>query len=69
MLSDKSAAIARIDDLPAGGGKATLSAAWRLEDLKGKPEGLAFTATGHAIIALDTRKARNNLVLVQPATN
>lgn len=67
LLSDKSAAIARIDDLPAGGGTARLSAAWCLEDLQGKPEGLAFTATGHAIIALDTRKARNNLVLVKPA--
>jgi hypothetical protein len=67
LLSDKSAAIARIEDLPAGGGTAALGAAWRLEDLKGKPEGLAFTATGHAVIALDTRKARNNLVLVKPA--
>ena len=67
LLSDQSAVIARIDDLPAGGGTAALSAAWRLEDLEGKPEGLAFTPTGHAIIALDTRKARNNLVLVKPA--
>jgi hypothetical protein len=66
-MSDKSATIARIDDLAAGGGVAALAVAWQLDDLKGKPEGLAFTASGRAIVALDTRKARRNLVLLEPA--
>ena len=43
LLSDKCSTIARLDDLPAGGGTATLLHAWRLGDLSGKPEGLAFT--------------------------
>jgi hypothetical protein len=67
LLSDKSATIARIDDLTPGGGVATLTTAWQLSDLSGKPEGLAFTAGGHAIVALDRRKSRRNLVLLEPA--
>src|SRR5215831_4119474 len=67
LLSDKSSTIARLDDLPAGGGTATLLEAWRLGDLDGKPEGLAFTALGRAVVGLDTRKARRNLVLLDPA--
>jgi hypothetical protein len=67
LLSDKSSTIARLDDLPAGGGTATLLKAWRLGDLGGKPEGLAFTAQGRAIVGLDMRKPRRNLVLVEPA--
>jgi hypothetical protein len=66
LLSDKSFTIARIDDLPAGGGEAALLGAWRLGDLDGKPEGLAFTPQGRAIIALDTRKPRRNLFLLEP---
>jgi hypothetical protein len=46
---------------------AALLDAWRLADLDGKPEGLAFTAQGHAVIGLDTRKPRRNLVLLEPA--
>jgi hypothetical protein len=67
LLSDKSSTIARLDDLPEGGGTAALLDAWRLGDLDGKPEGLAFTAQGHAVVGLDTRKARRNLVLLEPA--
>src|SRR5262245_45908019 len=66
LLSDKSSTIARLDNLPAGGGTAALLDAWRLGDLDGKPEGLAFTAQGRAIVGLDTRKARRNLVLFEP---
>jgi hypothetical protein len=58
LLSDQSATIARLDDLPVGGHKARLTAAWRLNDLKGKPEGLAFAPDGRAIVALDKRKRR-----------
>jgi hypothetical protein len=67
LLSDKSSTIARLDDLPAGGGAASLLDAWRLGDLDGKPEDLAFTAQGQAVVGLDTRKARRNLVLLEPA--
>jgi hypothetical protein len=67
LLSDKSSTIARLDDLLAGGGAAALTIAWRLGDLDGKPEGLAFTAQGHAVVGLDTRKPRRNLVLLEPA--
>jgi hypothetical protein len=67
LLSDKSSTIARLDDLRAGGGTATFLDAWRLGDLDGKPEGLAFTPQGRAIVGLDTRKARRNLVLLEPA--
>ena len=66
-MGDKSSTIARLDDLPAGGGTAALLDAWRLGDLDGKPEGLAFTAQGRAIVGLDTRKPRRNLVLLEPA--
>lgn len=67
LLSDKSSTIARLDELPAGGGTAALLDAWRLGDLDGKPEGLAFSARGRAIVGLDTRKAHRNLVLLEPA--
>jgi hypothetical protein len=67
LLSDKSSTIARLNDLPAGGGTASLLDAWRLGDLNGKPEGLAFTAEGRAVVGLDTRKPRRNLVLLEPA--
>jgi len=67
LLSDKSCTIARVDRLPAGGGTAALVSAWRLGDLNGKPEGLTFTAQGRAIVGLDTRKPRRNLVLLEPA--
>jgi hypothetical protein len=64
LLSDKSFTIARLDDLPAGGGTASLLDAWELGDMDGKPEGLAFTAEGRAVVGLDTRKARRNLALL-----
>ena len=67
LLSDKSFTIARLDDLPAGGDTAAHLEAWRLGDLDGKPEGLAFTAQGRAIVGLDTRKPRRNLLLLEPA--
>jgi hypothetical protein len=66
LLSDKSASIARLSDLPAAGGSVTATAIWHLGDQAGKPEGLAFTPNGRAIVGLDTRKARHNLVLFEP---
>jgi len=67
LLSDQSCTIARLDNLPAGGGTAALLDAWRLGEMDGKPEGLAFTAEGRAIVGLDTRKKRRNLILMEPA--
>jgi hypothetical protein len=67
LLSDESSTIARLDDLPAGGGTAALLDAWRLGALDGKPEGLTFTPQGRAIVGLDTHKPRRNLVLLEPA--
>jgi hypothetical protein len=67
LLSDKSFTIARLGDLPAGGGTASLLDAWKIDYLDGKPEGLAFTAEGRAVVGLDTRKPRRNLVLLDPA--
>ena len=67
LLSDKSSTIARVDDLAPGGGAATLLDAWRLGDLGGKPEGLAFSAQGRAVVGLDTRKPHRNLLLLEPA--
>jgi hypothetical protein len=66
LLSDKSASIARIADLRSSGGSAACTATWRLDDLDGKPEGLSFDATGRAVVALDKRKERRNLVLLEP---
>ena len=66
LLSDKSDSIARLSDLPAAGGTVVALATWRLGHLDGKPEGLAFTPNGRAIVGLDTRKARHNLVLFEP---
>jgi hypothetical protein len=66
VLSDKSATIARLHDLPAGGGTASLTAVWKLARVKGKPEGLGFTANGRAVVALDERKASRNLVMFEP---
>jgi hypothetical protein len=67
LLSDKSDSIARLSDLAPSGGVVSALAIWRLGDLGGKPEGLAFTPNGRAIVALDTRKARHNLMLFDPA--
>jgi hypothetical protein len=67
LLSDKSSTIARLGDLPAGGGTVALLDAWPLGEVDGKPEGLAFTAQGRAIVGLDTREPRRNLLLLEPA--
>ncbi len=67
LLSDQSATIVRLASLSPEGGSASCTAVWRLDALDGKPEGLAFDPLGRAVVALDTRKARNNLVLLEPA--
>jgi hypothetical protein len=68
LLSDKSATIARLEPLNPGGGTAAVSAMWRLDGLgSDKPEGLSFAPDGRAIVALDKRKRRSNLVMLEPA--
>ena len=66
VLSDKSASIARLADLDPGDPFAQADGTWELPPLDGKPEGLAFTPRGRAIVALDTRKAKRNLVVLDP---
>ena len=66
VLSDKSGSIARLADLELPEGEAAALATWQLGDLDGKPEGLAFTPNGRAMVALDTRRARHNLMLFEP---
>lgn len=66
VLSDKSSSIARLPDLTPSAESVSALTTWRLGHLDGKAEGLAFTPNGRAIVALDTRKARHNLLLFEP---
>lgn len=66
LLSDKSASIVRVGELLPTDGVARAEEVWQLPVLDGKPEGLALTRNGRAIVALDTKKARENLVLLEP---
>lgn len=66
VLSDKSGSIARLPDLTPRGGRVAAEQTWRLSGIDGKPEGLAFTRQGHAIVALDTPRQANNLVVFDP---
>jgi hypothetical protein len=66
LLSDKSQSIARLGDLVPGDPVARADEVWKLPRLDGKPEGLALTRNGRAIVALDTKQARDNLVLLEP---
>jgi hypothetical protein len=67
VLSDKSQSVARLGDLDPADPEARAEATWRLPRLDGKPEGLAFTPGGRAMVALDTKEPRRNLVLLDPA--
>ncbi len=66
LLSDKSAAIVRVGELAPDDAVARADEVWQLPTLEGKPEGLALTRNGRAIVALDTKKASQNLVLLEP---
>lgn len=66
LLSDKSASIVRLGDLTVGDAVARADEVWELPTLDGKPEGLALTRNGRAIVALDTKWAKENLVLLEP---
>jgi len=66
LLSDKSQSIARVGALVPGDAVARADEIWKLPALDGKPEGLALTRNGRAIVALDTKLAKENLVLLEP---
>lgn len=66
LLSDMSQSIARIGELVVGDAVARADEVWKLPLLDGKPEGLALTRNGRAIVGLDTKKAKENLVLLEP---
>lgn len=66
VLSDKSASLARLSPLPADGGEASAEASWDLGKVAGKPEGLAFTRNGRAVVALDTKASNANILLFEP---
>ena len=66
LLSDKSATISRLSELVPGAGHAAMERTWSLGQIDGKPEGLTFTRHGRAIVALDTRRAKSNLVVFDP---
>ena len=66
LLSDKSASIVRVGHLEAGDAVARAEEVWELPVLEGKPEGLALTRNGRAMVALDTKVAKQNLVLLEP---
>jgi hypothetical protein len=66
LLSDRSQSIARVGELVADDGVARADEVWPLPTLDGKPEGLALTRNGRAIVALDTKQAKENLVLLEP---
>ena len=66
LLSDKSASIVRLPELVPGAARVDAEQAWSLRDVEGKPEGLTFTRHGRAIVALDTRRAKNNLIILDP---
>ncbi len=66
LLSDKSQSIARVGVLAVGDEVARADEVWKLPLLDGKPEGLALTRNGRAIVALDTKQAKENLVLLEP---
>jgi hypothetical protein len=67
LLSDKSRTVARIDTLSPDSDVASGVAIWELDDVKRKPEGLAFTPKGQAVIALDQKDTEDNLLLMTPA--
>jgi hypothetical protein len=67
LLSDKSQSLVRLAPLLPEGGRARADRVWKLPELDGKPEGLAITRNGRAIVALDTKRAGHNLVLLEPA--
>ena len=68
LLSDQSSRIVRLPaSFPAPGEPVSADALWKLGGAPAKAEGLAFLPDGRAIVALDEKKARKNLLVLGPA--
>ncbi len=67
LLSDQSSRIVRLPaSLPAPGEPVAADGLWKLEGAPAKAEGLAFLPDGRAVVALDEKKARSNLLVLSP---
>jgi hypothetical protein len=67
LLSDQSSRIVRLPArFPAPGEPIPADALWKLEGAPAKAEGLAFLPDGRAVVALDEKKARRNLLVLGP---
>jgi hypothetical protein len=67
LLSDQSSRIVRLPaSLPAPGEPVAADGLWKLQGAPAKAEGLAFLPDGRAVVALDERKARKNLLVLGP---
>lgn len=67
LLSDQGSAIARVAQLPDPGGKVRLTHVWPIAGAPVKCEGLAFAADGTCFVGIDTRKPKDNLVVIEAA--
>lgn len=68
LLSDQSSRIARLPArLPAPGEPVEAEAVWTLEGKPEKAEGLELLDDGRAIVAIDEKKGRDNLLVLGPA--
>ena len=66
-MSDQSSRIARLSErLPAPGQPVEAEAIWKLEGKPEKAEGLELLSDGRAIVAIDEKKGRDNLLVLAP---
>ena len=63
LLSDQSAAIVRVDDLPEPGEKVSAAEMWEIDGWPDKCEGIAFDSQGYCYVAIDSPKAASNLLV------
>lgn len=64
LLSDQSAAIARLAELPEPGEKIKAAEVWEIEGWPDKCEGIAFDSQGYCYVAVDSPKAEKNLLVL-----
>lgn len=67
LVSDQGAAIARLpDDLDPAGGEVGAEAVWRIAGRPENAEGLVILADGTALVGIDSRSPRENLLKLAP---
>lgn len=67
LLSDQGAAIARLPDhLDPAGGTVDAETIWRIAGQPENPEGLVILDDGTPLVALDTKRPRENLLRLEP---